>query len=310
MDIYSAEGHVQKLLTYVEDLQNSKPKMYATTKCRLRDLASTCQKIVHLISNILEQEILDESSNEFEQCTDINVIKSLDLMEREMVQLRKFVSGNQLTAVYPKSEHSSVSRQKISSSCRKRIISCYGSTLSDLTKSCPYPVVSDCAKLLWNWFDCRFLQTSYPRSNFHYNIHRLPYWLCDIVIAYGKHIENGTQLQFIREFNSWCESLVVSGQSNKYAVPYEIYQIDTNLMPSDMTLAAVVLWDVLFDNGLDHLCIKDSVDVYLSEDMLYKRCSEISSNLLDDYRNYKDDISILYECKLAVNSEHGGEHIQ
>lgn len=308
MDIYSAEGHVQKLLTYVEDLQHARPKMYATTKGRLRDLASTCQKIVHVISNIIEQEILDESSNEFEQYTDTNVIKSLDLMEREMAQLRKFVSGNQTIDIHPKAECSSQSKQKISSSSRKRIISCYGNTLSELTQACPYPTVADCAKLLWNWFDCRFLQATPTKNSFHYNIHRLPFWVCDIVIAYGKHTERGTQLQFIREFNDWCESLTI-GQSNKYAVPYEIYQIDANLMPSDMTLTAVVLWDVLFDNGLDHLCIKDNVDVYLSEDMLYKRCSKISSNLLDDYRNYKDDITILYECKLAVDPKCRGESI-
>lgn len=305
MDIHSAEGHVKKLLTYVEELSQDKPKMYTTTKNKLKDLASTCQKIVHVVSTILEQEILDQPCEEFSHHTDNNVLRSLDLMESEILQIRKFMSGDCIAQDNSVPERSNSTR-KISSSCRKQIISRYGNILSDLTESCKYPVVSDCAKLLSNWFDCRFLQTPKDGKGFNYNIRRLPFWITDIVIAYGKHVQSQTRIQFIQDFNNWCESLVTDTHPNKYAVPYDIYQIDTNLMPSDMTLAAIVIWDVLFDSGLDHLCVEDGLDVYLSEDMLYKRCGEICPQILDDYRNYKDDNTILSECNL-VNEFLGGE---
>lgn len=294
MDIYGAEKHVKKLLAYVEGVADANPRMYTSTKDRLKDLASTCQQVVKTISMILEQKILEGDSTEFEDGVNSDVIKSLKSMQDEFTQLNEFVSTD--PAKLNPIVHN---KQKLSSSNRKHIISKYGLVLSELSSNCPYPTVSDCANLLWTWFNSRFFRCCGESVQFHYNIRRIPIWISDIVIAYGKHVDQNTNIQFCQEFYSWCESLSTCGSNNKFAVPYEIYQIDTNATPPDMSLTAVVIWDILFDSGLNHLCTADTFGVHPSEDMVYKRCSLLAPNILDNYRNYKDDISILAECNLV-----------
>ena len=46
---------MDKLLTYVKNVADSKPRMYQKSKDRLRDIAGTCQKVIQIISEILQE---------------------------------------------------------------------------------------------------------------------------------------------------------------------------------------------------------------------------------------------------------------
>lgn len=300
MDIYGAQKSVQKLLEYIQSLSDSESRMYKTTKNRLKDVASTCQEVIHTISRILEDEVLQNDTSEFSTITDPNVVCMLDTMQTELDQLRRFTSARSGMSNNAKSLQPS--KLKISSNSRKKIVSYYGSVLSKVAQSnTTYPIISDCAKLIWNWFDARFFKSANINTGFRYNIRRIPSWICDIVIVYSKHIDNRTTANFITEFNSWCMSLCNSTNTCKFAVPYDIYQVDTNATASDMSLTAVVIWDMLLDMGLSTLCNLDPLNVSLSDEAIYALCGQLNPRLLDNYRNYKSDPTILLECGIATS---------
>ena len=240
--------------------------MYKSTKDRYKDILDACSSVVHILSDLLAED------------TDIHE------------------TGQVLHQV--PSIPSPVTT--ISTTSRKQLVSLYGKVLSKMSSSLiPYPVVSDVVKLLWNWFDARFFKSSTLDSGFRYNIKRIPSWICDIVIVYSKHVVNNTSDMFIREFNRWCMSLCDPTTTTKFAIPYDVYMVDTSPSSCDMSLTAVVMWDMLVDYGLSELCDSNEAPGYLSDSIIYDKCGQLHPTLLDNYRNYKSDPNILLEAKVT-----------
>ena len=298
MDIYSAETYVKKLLTYVEEVKTKSPNMYKKSKDRLRDLAFTCTEVVNVISDILQDEALEQDELEFGFANRTEVCEMISSMESQLNNLKQFVnyqtSGNVEAVQIP----TPIKTSKISSQTRKQVMSTYGSVLKELANfGIDCVRVQDCAAILWRWFDTRFFVTPKSHPDFRYNIRRIPTWIRDIVIAYGVSIETDSCDEFISQFDSWCDSLSTTEAGDKFAVPYSVYSVSqSKVIPQNSTSA--VIWDILLDAGLINACIHTSEGLYLTEDMVYQRCGELNPDSLNNYINYRYDNSIIELCGL------------
>lgn len=294
MDIYNAEVQVNKLLNYVKSLSDNKPRMYQKSKDRLKNLALTCNQVVTVISEILQDEALVDDQDEFGSSNNNDFNAVLSSMEDQLSELKRFLRSPNTSVPSVSSNTNSVP-----SSIKKAAIIKYKNCLNALARSDIAVIeAEDCGQLLWNWFRTRFIEKP---EGFKYNMKRLPGWIRDIVVIYCYHLENDTIIDFKSEFNRW---LLNVSTGNRYAVPYEIYQFDKNPSPDIATLSSVVMWDILLDYGLRDLCFEDSSEIYLSEDCVYSLVGKLNSAVMDPYQNYLYDQSILTKCKFSLK---GGE---
>lgn len=290
MDIYGAEVQVNKLLNYVKGLSDSKPRMYQKSKDRLKELANTCNEVVAVIAEILQDEaLLNDGPDEFGGSDSTDVDDVLNRMQDQITELRHFLNVPVTSVPYVDTTDTDLS------SARKKALYDYKHCLSMLAHSDMIVQESeDCSHMIWKWFDCRFLEN---RDSFKYNMKKLPDWIRDIVILYGYHFESGSLVNFKFRFDSWIASI---STNVNYAVPYEVFQLDKSLDASKMTLTSVVIWDILLDYGLRELCHDSSSGLYLSEDCVYSLVGSLNSDIMDPYRHYTYDKSILERCNLTL----------
>lgn len=285
MNIDSAEKSIRKLHAYVKDLADNKPKMYQKSRTRLKELAEVSKDIVVLLSDILQDEALAEDTVEFG--SDASITSVLDYMQNQINQIRNFTGGNTSKSV--KQEKSSTG-----SGSKKQTMRDYRTVMEKISEvDFKYDCVSRCAKLLWDWFNARFIITVH-NTGFKYNMKRFPIWIRNIVVMYGRAIRDNNYLEFDTKFHIWIANLVDNPNvENNYAIPYDVYEFEKSMQPGDMSLEAVVLWDILVDGGLSELCTKIKDDLYLSDDSVYNLCSEKNPSVLDSYANYVDHPEIL-----------------
>lgn len=277
LDIYSAENAIKKLLTYVEDLADTKPRMYGKSKDRLKDIASTCNKVVEAISDILEEEALKDDSVEFGQTS--SIVDMVGNMRNRLDRVQEFTDG--AAAVKPVTDSDS-----LSSSTKRAALRTYRTCLFNLSNHhSDYQFADRCAKLIWTWFDVRFLKTVY-NTQFRYSIKRFSDWIEAIVILYGQAIHDNCVGEFEANFQNWISSIINTDAKDKYAIPYNVYAFCKDPDPSVITLDAVVLWDILLDNGLRDLCTPAKDDLYLNEYAVYDICDTYNPSMLDNYCDY------------------------
>lgn len=305
MDIYIAKQNMDKLLQYVEEVADAKPRMYQKSKDRWRDIANTCHQVLKTISEILQDEILETDSDVSHTSDNREVADIIAQVETELHQLKQFISyspsppGEQIKLDSNKS--------KLSTSARKVTMAKYREVLSNMVnKPSNNMYIFDIVNSLSKWFEIRFFQSYKFDSEFRYNIRRIPGWIYNIVIAYSKHIQSGTQDEFIHNFNKWCDDLLSPESHCKFAVPYEVFQIDKDDDKNSLSLTAVVLWDMLVDSGLHELCISDENELYLTDTAIYDMCVTYNPTLLDNYVNYQLDSNVLELCGLSKLSRIGG----
>ena len=281
MDIKSAESQINKLLDYVKEIESKRPTMYKKSKDRLKGLSDSCMEVVHIIANILQEEELDFDEYEFSGSSKSSIRSMIESMEKEVANMKSFIGVDNDVG------------EKLDPSACKDIVRRYRNVVeytAGIETGCY--VVDDCADLIWKWFSTRFVH--YSRS-FKYNVKNLKSWTIAIVLLYGKHHEMGDIISFKDEFDSWMSD-VLSG-TNNYAVPYEVNLVANNIDESCLTLSGIVIWDVLVDKGYNRLC-SDSSKVYPSEDEIYELYASKFPSILNQYRRYQFDESILDECRL------------
>ena len=298
MDIYGAEQNAKKLLKYVQDIAANRPRMYGPTRDRLKHVASVCESIVGTVSAFLEEEILAaEDTEEFER-DNSDIQDVLSNIQSSISQLQNFITPQPVVSQTSEGQTS----DKLSSQNKKKLVSIYfdmlNKTQCDESKS-----AQECVDILRLWYRSRFFDSR--NAGFRYNVRRIPSWIISIVIAYGKSIHDGNQSSFVYTFTSWCESLKEKDASVPYAVPYDIYQICSNISADDITLQAVILWDILWSNGFNRIDQSED-DSY--ESAVYQKCVELNPSELDKYRNYQSDSSVIREFHLDYSSS-GGEVI-
>lgn len=285
MDIHSAEAHIQKVNRYLEDLLKENPSLYTKTRVRLNDLSKELFRGVQLITDILMEDTLMSE----DRADDKNLIsQDIQSLQTDSSQVQTKISElSQLMAPIsgPKSATAS-----ISSARKKYIVSNYGRILKSLSKlQSPYRCVNACSELLWKWYNIRFFT---PNPGFHYNVLKIPDWIKYIVIAFAKHLSDGTLPQFLVEFNNWLNTAATS-DAKQYSVPYEVYNIAQSFPIDYCTTEAIIIWEVLYDSGLNIVNQLKLDEVPLNSETIYNLFNQMNSPAIDRYTYYKDDDAIL-----------------
>ena len=287
VDINGAQKTIKKLLEYVQSIADENPLMYSKSKDKLRDVATTCTEVVSLISAILQDKILEYDSSEFESGSPVDSV--LDNIQDQITKLRKFAgSENTLDAAKVTSDSTTVNRKQLLFNFKQVM-------KLNVDKVSGMDVVDECSKLLWNWFEVRFVTTLHS-SQFKFNIKRIPLWIRDIVILYGNAVNKNCRYEFTSEFYSWLDALPHSDGVNKFAVPYEVYLFDRTPDPASLCLEAVVLWDVLLSGPLSQMCKKNN-PYYLDPDAVYTLCDKLNPSCLDLYSDFRYHPEMLEKLK-------------
>lgn len=265
MDIYSAEKQLNKIVAYLVDLEQTKRNstMYSCTRSRLERISSLCAKASTTVDNLLSSSA--------------NISRDLPITDIRQVSNAPTPIG-QLT------------RKQ-----RSYVLHRYSDAISNLN-CIDIESISICISLLQKWFKVRFMTCS---KNFYYNIGKIPMWIRNIVLVYGRSIKLNQQSSFVTEFSDWCNN--VGGPGKQYAVPYSVHDLESSLNSSDVDLISVVIWDILYDSGLNSLSNEDIqlCNLGLSATAVYDLCGEINPTALNNYRHYSWDSTILSCCKLV-----------
>lgn len=283
MDIYSAQSHMKKLLSYVQDISESDRRVYSKSRYRLKEISNTCESVISMISDILKDEMFEDSDDEFAGLNNKDVSSIVKNIETDIRTLPgSKASINSINTIQDK----------------KKAIMLYNEILKQVaTCKLENSFASSCANSIWYWFDCRFIKSRRICPDFRYSIYQLPIWIRNIVLWYGKNICMGTENIAEENFRSWCENILEDSEPTRYPLPYEIYDV-SNSGEDYVNLTSVVLWDMLLDGGYIALCNRQPSEMYLKEDLIYNYCGSIEPSVLDRYSNYKQNSDVLNICGL------------
>ena len=311
VDIYSARKQVDKVLQYINNIsEEDVQRMYKPSRDRLQDLAVCCNTISDTISELLQNNIRVEDN-----ASDMALVNKGIGLELQSIDDKGYdlavasrVDGSSKSKVTPSKldvSRSEQSKSKISVGNRRTIMKSYRDTLEALAKQQVDNIyVRRCAYMLWQWFETRFYKSKSIGSEFRYNIRRIGTWIQDFVVVFAYHVVHNDLVEFESSFQSWCE--LIQSQSCKYAIPYEVYRVDSQPDPEDYTLCAVVLWDLLVELGLKSvLSVCDQSEVYLSPDSMYEKCLQMNPSQLDYYADYRFNPEVLSSGQLLVE---GGDN--
>ena len=169
--------------------------------------------------------------------------------------------------------------------------------------------INELCKLLWVWFDTRFLRIKEYHSRFRYTVFRIQRLIYAIVISYGYHIEHNDADKFLSDFYKWIDEIGVKDDvTNKYATPYDVYMVekqwDSGRVFSNST--SILLYSVLWDLGLGNLSDLDSEGrgYYPSEcgiDSLLRKLGRYPDDAED--LNYHVNFDLLYKYRILSDAE-------
>lgn len=236
-EIYPIEGWADKISKHLEAIAADKPNMYAKTKQRYEKLADSLLDSVAKIALILEEDsLVSKSNNEFDELSDnssLSISDKLKQVNARFHQLENFSKDNvgTLNHIPGGVQH-------------KETIDYFDMILREASvHNFGYSEVNECAKMLYQWFHTRF-RPDFIDVDFKYNIHYIPTWICDFIILYGKYHHANQNKLFVKMIDKWCVE-VTTGSKGNYAIPYEVYNLEKEFNPSDYTIDAVVINDIL-----------------------------------------------------------------
>lgn len=249
VEVPRLQTHADKIDSQLSVVLARKPHMYDKTKKRYKELAITLLASVEKIAAILEEDSLasvDNVASEFDSATfDVSDLASaLQHTSDKINSYTSFVS-NDLSSV--------------STNANKETLRRYGKVLEQAANynfSCVE--ANECAFILNRWFTSRFSNPS-KDSTFKYNMAYIPGWITDIIILYGKYHSNQDTQSFMNMMVDWCDKLAT--QSIRWAVPYEVYNLGKQVEPTDYTMDAVLVGDILMDEMLYQLTDTSSPDI-------------------------------------------------
>lgn len=240
--IRPSEVAANKIQRHLQDLLTKRPKVYRRTLTRYVDLAYILLDCIDKILKFLTSELLSASSDkEFDELTP-SAEDNADIMAiREKLQ-----NTTDLLDSYSQMGKRLNSSEDTKKSCSNtEIIKTYGDTFSQGAMiNTGYMEVNQCADLINYWYSTR-IQYMTIRHRAYQNL-QIPNWVGYIVIMYGKAHANGTHTEFVKWFKSWCDN-ANNDFSNKYAVPKELTLLKKHLYPNDLTLDALIIYDILLD---------------------------------------------------------------
>lgn len=186
--------------------------------------------------------------------------------------------------------------------CRQ-ITSVYHTKLLQISKRVSeYECLNQLSKLIWDWYSVRIIKNRQYNCQFRYSVRRIKNIIYSIIIAYGYHLEQGDVNNFVLSFYDWLK-LVGSDSTvtDKYASPYEVYDIEINHTCIYANVTAMVLSDLLWDFGFSEIrsATTSASFVYFSPHGVAMLTEELSPTVAEKYRDYRADPDVLTEVGIA-----------
>jgi len=240
--IRPSEVAANKIQRHLQDLLTKRPRVYRRTLTRYIDLAYILLDCIDRILQFLTSELLSASSDkEFDELTPSAEDNADIMVIREKLQN----TTNLLDSYSQLGKRFNSSEENDKACSNAEIIKTYGDTFSQGAMiNTGYKEVNQCADLINYWYTTR-IQYMTIRHRAYQNL-QIPNWVGYIIVMYGKAHANGTQEQFVKWFKSWCDN-ANNDFSNKYAVPKELTLLKKHLYPNDLTLDALIIYDILLD---------------------------------------------------------------
>lgn len=284
MDIHSAMMHMFQLKSYLESAEQSDSKLYGKTRAKFESIYRDLVISTHLVESILGDQFLDSDSisSEFSGISD-----------DETAELGDSSVGWSMnsfdTMDMDKDNHEPIDKDNLK--YRKYVVSYYGTILRELSenqKLDSYPNCKRCAKLLWNWYNFRFFKVT--NTKFRYKVSQIPIWVRNIILLYGKHVENGTVEKFCAYFDNWLESITYeNSEFANYAVPYDVFRLNQRIEVDDITLTANMVFDTLYDSGLNKLSTDKLGEAAMTSSAMYNLCDKYNPKLMENF-GYMDEL--------------------
>lgn len=300
-DIYAIDVKMESILEYLKERSQSTSGMYSKTKVRYRKLMSQCEEAIKLISEILQDDLLQDNDNDSFEESD-QFIRSNEVTD-VLQSMKDMISQFESLSTVPENTNYRESIP-VSTTNKKRLLMQYKNVIDKTNTNCDalnekFPYLGECAYIIQQWLDARYKK---GEKDFKYNLDKVPEWIRCIIITYGLHIRDRSVPQFLDTFYKWLDDIDLSPRNSKYPLPNDVWKIGTDIEDENMTLSALVLWDMLYDNGFNCLPGVDKKD-YM-KDYFDENCSsDVGISLLKQYRDYKDDESILYDSNLLTVME-------
>lgn len=281
----SAITQAKKIQLFANECAAATTEYYETSIRQFTELKSICDDISAKLQTILDRS--SGGSAKASTTSDANLANEVMRLSQRMSELEAQLESKQLSGITESTMSSEVSEEvttmttiqrksrrrsshtdtqgqsegAISRSFCSEVTRIYGNVLRTLA-STSYPSVhiTQVSSLLWEWYSARIIGNRRYGCSFRYSVQRLKGLIVSIIIAYAYHMECGDTDIFISHFHDWISSL---GQdevaTNRYATPFEVYDIEVNKNPEYASATAEVLFDVLYELGLKELGPSNSV---------------------------------------------------
>lgn len=233
LEIYPSEVAARKINKHLDKMIKVKPRVYRKTLLRYKQLASLLLECVSKIVKMLQSEMLLSSGDaEFQELASDFDMEQIDELRASVDNLGNLIDKQ------PSQESRKIAGETIK---------LYKETFKQASDTdFGYVEANECAELINYWITKRF---SGFNTNFKYQIKQLPVWATFIIIAYGKYHAMGFSNKFVAEFKQWCDSLDAD-VSNCWALPYNVFNMTKVIDPSNFTVDAMIIYDILIDGCL------------------------------------------------------------
>lgn len=251
LEKYVESTQVEKLVHRVKEVittaSQNNPNMYSKTKIKYREMAAELLDCVGLIAGMLEEELLDNSSDYV-----IDEFDELAVPNEEMEEHKKQTEDikSKIKSIQEQVDH--VDKEtpvlKKDPNNKKAVANC-GKVLSLLpNKKFETDEAKECATYLSRWWKARFNPDN-KNPNFRYSIASIPECINSIIITYGKYVHDNKQTEFDKQFNKWIAS-VESDVKNVYSTPFFVHDLYKSHDPTNFTDEAISLYRQLYLRGL------------------------------------------------------------
>ena len=236
LEIYPSEVAARKISKHLDKMAEKKPRVYRKTLLRYKKLAYLLIECVTKIVRMLQSEMLLSSEDaEFQELVSDFDTEQIDELRNSVDDLGNLVEKN------PSTESKRIAGETIRQ---------YKDVFAQAAgQDFGYTEVNECAQMLNYWISRRF---SGFNPNFKYQIKQLPIWATFVIIAYGKYHAVGQSIKFVSDFKKWCDGLD-DDTSNCWALPYNVFNMTKVIEPSNFTVDAMVIYDILVNGCLYQL---------------------------------------------------------
>ena len=236
LEIYPSEVAARKISRHLDKMITDKPRVYRKTLLRYKKLAQLLLECVTKIVRMLQSEMLLSSEDtEFQELVSDFDLTQIDALRDSVDELGSFVD-----------KKTPADNKKLA----EDTLATYKTVFMQASNyDFGYVEVNECADVLNYWISHRF---SGVNPNFKFLTKQLPSWASFIVIAYGKYHSLGCATQFSIEFKTWCDNLATDS-TNCWVLPYNVFNMTKTVDPSNFTIDAVVIYDILMNGCFSQL---------------------------------------------------------